>query len=268
MLHGRYRSALLVLALAAAPALHVGAQTVDDPTEDRLLVTAGFLSAHPDLRFRLLGIEELKKQNHADALRFFQRAAFYGDKPSQGMIGEMFWNGQGTDPDPSLAYAWMDLAAERGYEGFLILRERYWQALTEQQRERAVNEGGALYAKYGDAATLPRIAGVLLRERRSVAGSRTGFAGNTKIYVPGPGGFEQIDATKFYDPKYWDPDKYLAWHDSLWMKPRVGRVTVGELENIQRNSPESRIPVVPPQIDAEEPATPERDESNLGSDEQ
>ena len=236
-----------------------------DPTENQLMMSAGFLSSHPDLRYRLLGLEEFRSARHEDALRFFQRAGFYGDKPSQGMVAEMYWSGQGTPRDPVLGYVWMDLAAERGYEGFLLLRERYWKQLTEEQRERAIDVGQAIYAKYGDAAAQPRLAAVLRRERRNVTGSRTGFAGNVKIYVPGPGGFEQIDGTKFYDERFWDPKLYQAWHDSVWMKPRVGRVSVGEVEQIQRDSPDSRIPATTPRIDAEEPQTPERDESDLGT---
>ncbi|WP_162203323.1 hypothetical protein [Pseudoxanthomonas suwonensis] len=45
------------------------------------------------------------------------------------------------------------------------------------------------------------------------------------------------------------------------MKPRIGKVSVGELEAV----PGSRVPEVEPQVDAEEPQTPERDESGLGS---
>jgi len=234
-----------------------------DPTEDPVMLSAGFLSAHPDLRYRLLGLEEFKKGKHEDAFRFFRRAAYYADKPSQGMVAEMLWEGQGVQRDPALAYVWMDLAAERGYAGFLGLRERYWTALTEDQRESALQQGEDLYARYGDAAALPRIATVLRRERRRMTGSRTGFSGNLQIYVPGPGGFEQIDGSKFYDERYWDPKQYQAWHDSIWAKPRVGRVTVGELEQVQQ--PTSRIPATEPQIDAPEPETPSRDETGLGT---
>lgn len=235
-----------------------------DPTTDPLILSAGFLTAHPDLRYRLLGLEEMKQGKFEDAFRFFQRAAFYADKPSQGMVAEMLWNGQGIERNPSLAYAWMDLAAERGYAGFLGLRERYWNALTVEQRTQALAQGQEIYARYGDAAAQPRLATVLRRERRRLTGSRTGFAGNVQIYVPGPSGFEQIDGTKFYDERYWDPGQYQAWHDSIWMKPRVGRVSVGELEQIQRESPASRVPAIAPRIDAKEPETPQRDESKLG----
>ena len=236
-----------------------------DPTEDPLIVSAGFLSAHPDLRYRLLGMDEYKRGKHEDALRFFKRASYYADKPSQGMVAEMLWNGQGVERDPASAYAWMDMAAERGYAGFLGVRERYWNALSEEQRTRAINEGQMIYAKYGDAAAQPRIATVLRREKKRTTGSRTGFVGSLKIYVPGPGGFEQIDGSKFYDERYWDPKQYQAWHDNIWMKPRIGRVSVGELEQVQDSGGIlSRIPTSAPQIDAQEPTTPARDEKDLG----
>lgn len=259
----------LISALQApitANAQSPSSSTPPDPTADRLIMSAGFLSAHPDLRYRLLGLEEFRKGNHEDAFRFFQRAAFYADKPSQGMVAEMLWNGQGTVKDPALAYAWMDMAAERGYAGFLGLRERYWTALDAAGRERALHEGEAVYAKYGDQAAQPRLATVLRRERRKMTGSRTGFTGNVQIYVPGPGGFEQIDGSKFFDERYWDPKQYQAWHDAIWMKPRIGRVSVGEVEQVSDTPPQlSRIPVVKPAQDAVEPDTPDVDESGLGT---
>jgi hypothetical protein len=256
--------AALLLPTTAVTSLAQNA-AAPDPTQDRLMLSAGFLSAHPDLRYRLLGMEEFKQGRYEDALKFFQRAAFYADKPSQGMVGEMLWNGQGAPKDVALAYAWMDLAAERGYVGFLGLRERYWSALNETERQRAVQEGAALYAKYGDAAAQPRIATTLRRERRKITGSRTGFVGNVQIYVPGPNGFEQIDGSKFFDEKYWDPKQYQAWHDNVWMKPRIGRVSVGDLEQLPAQQPASRIPDAKPDVDATEPETPERNESELGT---
>lgn len=261
---------LVLIGLLQTPAIQSAsaaspAQSASDPTADKLMLTAGFLSAHPDLRYRLLGLDEFKKGKHEDAFRFFQRAAYYSDKPSQGMVAEMLWNGQGTDKDPALAYAWMDLAAERGYSGFLGLRERYWNSLSETDRQRALVEGQVIYAKYGDAAAQPRLATTLRRERKRMTGSRTGFAGNMQIYVPSPGGYESIDATKFFDERYWDPKQYQAWHDSIWMKPRVGRVTVGEVQQARDEAPASRVPAATPQVDAQEPETPERDESQLGT---
>jgi len=233
-----------------------------DPAKDPLLLSGGFLSGHPDLRYRMHGQAELEQGHHADAFSFFKRAAWYGDKPSQGMVAEMLWNGQGTAQDRALAYAWMDLAAERGYYGFALLRERYWDALSETERARAVEVGTEVYAAYGDEAAEPRLATALRRARRNTTGSRTGFAGNVKINVPGPGGEHiTIDGAKFYDERYWDPKQYRAWQDAVWTHPaRVGKVAVGEVEQVPG---ESRIPATAPAPSAQEPETPERDDSGL-----
>src|SRR3546814_17375883 len=75
---------------------------------------------------------------------------------SQGMVAEMLWNGDGVERDRALADAWMDLAAERGYAGFHGLRERYWSALDEAGRARALEAGQEVYAHSGPAAPTPR----------------------------------------------------------------------------------------------------------------
>lgn len=252
--------ALLPIATATATALAADkkASPPPDPTADPLMVTAGFLTHHPDMKYRLLGMEAYKRQEYEDAMRFFRRASFYADKPSQGMVAEMLWNGQGAAQDRVLAYAWMDLAAERGYAGFLGLRERYWNALDESERQRAVSEGQAIYAKFGDAAAKPRYETQLRRGRMQITGSRTGFAGNVQIIVPGPGGEQTIDGSKFYDPRYWDAKKYWAYTDQVWAKPRIGRVSVGEVEQVEDNLPASpsRVPQTAPDIDAQEPEVP------------
>jgi len=223
---------LIIIVLAALSGVTLAAERPlpPDPTGDPLLLTSGFLSGHPDLRFRMLALEKRAAGKLDEAFRLFQRAALYADKPSQAMVAEMLWNGNGTEPDRALAYAWMDLAAERGYRGFLLLREQYWQELGETERERAIQEGQAIYSRYGDDAAEPRLAAIMRREKRKATGSRTGFVGALSILVPGPGGWENIDGSTFYDERYWDPVQYRAWHDAIWMTPKVGSVTVGEVE--------------------------------------
>jgi len=177
----------LALACASGPlAATAPSRSTPDPTEDPMLITAGFLEHHQDMRYRLLGLEAYKAGRFEDALGFFRRAAFFADKPSQGMVAEMYWNGQGVPRDPVQAYIWMDLASERGYVGFLGLRERYWQALTEAERARAVEEGQAVFARFGDAAAKPRYEHQLRIGRREMTGSRTGFNRGVSIEIPGP----------------------------------------------------------------------------------
>lgn len=208
-----------------------------------------FLSAHPDLQFRLKGMDELKNGNPVKAIAYFKRSAFFGDKPSQAMIATLYWEGRGATANRALGYAWMDLAAERQYPDFLLQRERYWAALDEGERETAIKEGREIYARYGDAITGPRIATVLRRASRQMAGSRTGFSGNLRVIVPMPGGNSDpdpnsvpnvmvIDGSEFYAPEFWEPHQYQRWHDTQWKESRMGRVEVGELYGV---TPASRV---------------------------
>lgn len=261
-----------LLAMASPAALQAAERVVPpDPVEDPLLVTAGFLEHHQDLKYRLLGLEAYNQKRHAAALQYFRRASFFADKPSQGMVAEMYWNGEGTARDPVQAYVWMDLAAERGYLGFVGLRERYWKALGEAERARAIEEGQAVYARFGDAAAKPRYEHQLRIGRSQMTGSRTGFNKGVLIEIPGPSGSQAIEGSKFYDERYWNAKKYWAWQDRIWAKPRIGKVTVGEIENVQprpagqrgvdegANDETSRIPRTTPEIDAAVPEAPAPD---------
>ncbi len=251
---------LALLPFACAQASETRNPAPPDPTDDPLMIAGGFLNAHPDLQYRMYGLEAYKRGQHDKALAYFRRAAFFGDKPSQGMVAEMYWNGQGHPQDRVQAYIWMDLAAERGYTGFLGLRERYWAGLDEDERARAIELGQEVYARFGDAAAKPRMASTLRRAAKRMTGSRTGRGiGNLQVIVPGPGGSEMIlDGSKFYDERFWDPDKYQAWQDSVWAKPRIGRVAVGELEQVEAALPsvQSRVPATEPDHGATEPELP------------
>ena len=253
-----WKSVLLIAALSSWFSVALAAETrpLQDPTEHTLMMPAGFLAAHPDLQNRLRGLEAYEAGRFEEALNYYRRAAYYADKASQAMIGEMLWNGEGVARDRALAYAWMDLAAERGYQGFLKFREQYWQALDDAERERALNEGQAIYARYADETAKPRIAAVLRRGLGQATGSRLGSVGALTISVPGPGGIPiTIDGSKYYDPQYWDPKLYAQWHDRVWMNPRVGRVDVGDTETLRGAKPPT--PIAAPEVDGPEPEAPD-----------
>ena len=254
------RSLVLCIAmLSVVPVASAADKPPPDPQDNPLLITAGFLDHHQDLKYRMLGLEAFKQGRFDDALRFFRRASFFADKPSQGMVAEMYWNGQGTPRDPVQAYVWMDLAAERGYRGFLGLREKYWNALSDTERARAIEEGQAVYARFGDTAAKPRYEHQLRIGKSQMTGSRTGFNRGVQIEIPGPSGSQAIEGSKFYDERYWNAKKYWAWQDKLWMKPRIGKVDVGELEDVRprdADGPDSRIPAAAPEVDAPVPGVP------------
>ena len=207
---------------------------VGEPGISPELMTEGFLSAHPDLRWRREGLHAYANKRYDEAMQHFLRASRYADKPAQAMIAEMYWKGIGVPQDREMGYAWMDLAAERFYSNFVILRERYWETLTVQEQQASIERGQSLLAEYGDTVAKPRMAKIL-RKQRSMTGSRVGFVGNLEIIPftgPNAGSGMSIRADEYYAPKYWRADKYFEWQDEIWDAPaaRKGRVEVGGVE--------------------------------------
>lgn len=216
---------------------------VGEPGISAEMMTEGFLSAHPDLRWRREGLHAYTNKRYGEAMQYFLRSARYADKPAQAMIAEMYWKGIGVPQDRALGYAWMDLAAERFYSNFVIMREQYWGALNEAQRREAIERGQPLLAAYGDDVAKPRMAKIL-RKQRVTTGSRVGFIGNLQIIPftgPNAGTGMTIRGDEYYAPKYWRAERYFEWQDEMWeAPPRKGKVEVGELENADRTEPEKK----------------------------
>ncbi len=219
---------VFLMAAGLAPWAY-GAPHISDPGHVAAN-TDGFLAYHPDLRWRKEGLGRYEDGELGLALVAFKRSAKYADKGAQGMVAEMYWKGEGTAADKALAYAWMDLAAERGYKDFLTLREYYWRELDPRERERALKVGKEIYAEYGDEVAKPRLEKKINKGRRLATGSRTGFKGSLTIMVPGAGGWISMDANEYYKDEYWQPEQYFKWQDDLWRNYQRGRVEVGALE--------------------------------------
>lgn len=195
-----------------------------------IIQSSVFAQAHPDLRFRLSAISHIDAGRHASAWDDLHRAARFGDKASQALIAESYWLGSlGQPQDRSLAYAWMDLAAERGYPLLVAKREAYWQGLDASQQARAIERGQQIYAEFGDAAALPRLAQRLAHGKRQQTGSRVGASTGTDVYLADnskmvinfqnrirgksvrplpPTGGKKVD---LWNDKFWKLDDYMAW---------------------------------------------------------
>lgn len=207
-----------------------------EPVDADIVRSEGFLLAHPDQRFRILGMQARRKGHHEQARIYFRRAARFGDKLSQGALGEMYWRGEGGERDRALAYAWMDLAAERGARLLLAHRERYWSALEPDERARAVREGAALYAEFGDAVAKPRLEKLLGSGRRNVTGSRAGWVGPLSICIAPTQGkcAATVTGDQYYADRYWRPAQYWAWQDRLILTPEPrGDVQVGPIDVVR-----------------------------------
>ena len=94
----------------------------------------------------------------------------------------MLLNVDGTPKNPVLAYAWIDLAAERGYPGFVATRVELEAQLTAAQLREATALRASLAERYADAVAKPRMALELRWGQMQFTGSPTGFdSGVTQI---------------------------------------------------------------------------------------
>lgn len=197
-----------------------------------------FLHYHPDLRHRRDGFLALERGAFDLALRYFTRAAYFGDKAAQAMVAQMYRDGTGVVQDRSLAYAWMDLAAERGYPVFVAYRERFWGDLSAAERERAVEVGGTVYSEYGDKVAKPRMEHMLRKGRMDFTGSRVGyvpFGLEVKVVSP-TGGWMTIPDDKAYEKRFWHASDYFEWQDAVFRRPVRGAVEVGPIEQASQPS--------------------------------
>ncbi|MDR0184564.1 hypothetical protein [Lysobacter arvi] len=232
-------SILIATALAAGPtapsadAAHPVIASSDRMTREELDERTRMSANFPNELHRLYGSEAAGRGHWTTALQQFRLAARYADKYSQHRISLMYWHGVGVERDPALAYAWADLAAERLYPNFVVLREKMWMALDETERARALQVGQPLYDEYADEVAKPRLARAILAGVREITGSRTGFF-DGRLQVIGPGGGPHFagdpgnfDLAPMYAGWRRDPARYWAVEDAIWA---AGSVEVGDAE--------------------------------------
>ena len=209
---------------------------------------------HPDAYYRKLGIQAYQDGNKQHALQLLLKSASYADKLAQALVATMYWSGDGTAVDRPRAYAWMDLAADRGYRDLLIQRERYWSQLNEAERKQALDIGSEVYAEYSDARGLDRLQLKLSAFAANSAGSHAGFVGNgATLYESGwangsraasgaSGSLaatlgstngEAVDDSKLYAADVWNAKTYARLKDVEW-NLQTGHVEVGDLQVVHK----------------------------------
>ena len=234
---GGLRRSVAVVALAAAvlfPGPLLAQPQEGGPSRDEELIvnSRAFLDGHPDVRHRNEGIQALQGGDAETAIAHFKRAAWYGDKLSQAAYAELLWEGSGVGRDPSLAYAWMDLAAERMSPTFIVRREHFWSQLDQAQRLQALELGQSVYAEYGDDVAQPRQERVMRSARRSVGGpGRVASVMNLNVELWHPeDGWTVVRGTDLYAGDLWERGRYWDWQDHAVDRALRTRITVGDIE--------------------------------------
>jgi uncharacterized protein len=208
---------------------------------DAMLEDPNFARSHPDMRHRLRGQDYYADGQYVLGRGEFLEAARFGDKLSQAMLAEMHWNGRGGLVNRPLAYAWMDLAAERGFVPFIGKRERFWSAMDAAERERSQSVGSDLYAEFGDEVALPRLAKALKRGQANSMVRRAGWNGIGRVVTPTAGmirpfaggmvsGGRQVEFDKYHAPEFWRLNRYVDWHARQLDLARRGLVQIGPIE--------------------------------------
>lgn len=208
---------------------------------------------HPDVYYRNLGVQAYQDGDKPRALRMLLKSSSYADKIAQAMVATMYWNGEGAPSDRPRAYAWMDLAADRGYRDLLIQRERYWSQLSDAERKQALAVGREVYAEYGDERGLGRLQSKLSAVSMNVTGSHAGYqvnggtlfssgVGNGRRQTVGmkPASLQStlegasgtfVDNSQRYASYVWDAKQYARLKDIEWQL-KAGHADVGPLQAV------------------------------------
>jgi len=203
---------LIGIGLLAANARGAG-DPAEDPEVMKTLLAMSKMSTwhHPDQWGMTAGMRAYAHRRYGDAMKYFEVGAQYADKLSQLSIGLMYKNGEGVAKDPVMAYAWMDLACERGYPQFVATRDELKETLTPAQLARAESQRTQLAKRYADEVAQPRMVFELKQAIMQMTGSLAGY-----------------DAAGKYPKKDWDPALYFATRDREWKNS----VTVGPVEEV------------------------------------
>jgi len=213
------------------------------PSDYDTVMSEAFMRAHPDLQYRLRGLGALQRGDGRQAETYFRMAARNADKMSQAFLAQMLWDGRGIAQDRALAYAWMDLAAERGTPPLIVERERYWAALDAAERERAIREGKAIYAEYGDEVAQPRLETTMRLAQKEQVGGRTSnrtsavelCVGDWRIADSHFVCKKSVSADRFYQDRYWKPANYWQWQEQQMRVPQE-QIRVGSPTTIDKES--------------------------------
>lgn len=171
------------------------------------------IRGHPNELWRVRALRALKLGQVERAVDAFRMAAGYADKYSQHALSLLYWHGAGVARDRALAYAWSDLAAERGYRDLLLVRERMWSELGEAERNRARELGPDMYARFGDVVAQPRMEWELRKARVRVTGSRLGFEMDR---VQFPDNLHDVDPRDVFARERWKPADYWEAEGRTW----------------------------------------------------
>jgi hypothetical protein len=130
---------------------------------------------------------ELGKYERAEEM--LKLAAGWGSKPAQGVLGVVYFNGEGVAENRPLGLAWLALAAERGTLMQRAIYDSASQKSTDDERREAAGLLEVMKHRYGDGVAAVRADRRYRREMSSfrsnhVYGSGTCLSGVNSPWGP------------------------------------------------------------------------------------
>ncbi|MCA1778853.1 MAG: hypothetical protein LC637_05595 [Xanthomonadaceae bacterium] len=213
----------------------------------------------PGTQFLERGVRFYQQGDYKAAHGNFLLASRWADKMAQFNLGMMYVNGQHFERDPLRGWAWIKLAAERGYPQYVEVAEDIWRRFSDEHREvaRRILEQ-ELKPEFGDEVTIDRTAMRMRRDRARVGGGGSRVGVNRALYVTDRGG-NLFSGTEFYDPDRWDFRKIVQFETRLQKAIGAGNVTLRNFNTLEDEDGQSRSsPDAEENVKADEPDSANR----------
>ena len=178
---------LFAVATSAMVLLAISTPVPSQPTADipRFVRCSGPLVFYlPGDYYFCRGADRQMAGQPTAALDYFERAAAWGHKKAQYLLGLMHFQGDGTQVDRPLGLAWLTLAAERDdrdMDAALAFARRHVSTAEHAQAEQLL---ATMRLTYADAVTVERAAIRYERETRPI---RRSFDPFSTMYIAGFG---------------------------------------------------------------------------------
>lgn len=173
------------------------------------------------------------------ALGYFERAAAWGHKKAQYVLGLMHFQGDGTPADRALGLAWLTLAAERNnrdIDAALAFARRHSSKSEQERAERLLT---SMRPTYADTVTVERAATRYERETRTLRRTAI-FDPLAEIYISGFGISSGGNMLRQLDQRA-----------AAYFEDTSGTVTIGELDVVRDDDASSES--ITPDAGADEP---------------
>lgn len=184
----------------------------------------------PGARPYAQAMEDFRNDRMFSARHNFLLAALWADKIAQYNLGVVHYQGHGVPVDRPRAWAWFDLAAERGYPQLVDMAALVWEEFDEREQVAARDIREELAERYSDVVAVPRTARYMELEQRRMTGSRVGMIGNLTI-ITGDG--VTRSGEDFYRRENRDFHTIVARETALYRRLNTGRVEISDIEVLE-----------------------------------